>query len=229
VAAPLVAFTDDDCEATPNWLAALVRTALENPGAIVQGPTVPDPAEGDPLDHFHHTLKATKLGPWFETANILYPRSLIEEIGGFDEQAFSRPGGEDTDLAWKAIGTGARAVWAPDAIMHHAVAEVGWRGLLHKAWRWDETMLCFKRYPFLKDELYGRVFWTREHMQLALALVALLPVLPRPVRALLMVPYARRLYAGRQTPVLAPFRLALDLVESAACIRGSARHGVLVL
>jgi glycosyltransferase involved in cell wall biosynthesis len=228
--APLVAFTDDDCETTTGWLQELVLSADANPGAIVQGPTVPNPAEAEALDGFSHTLSGTKLGPWFETANILYPRGVLERVGGFDEEAFSGPGGEDTDLAWKAMGTGARAVWAGEAVVHHAVAPVGWRGLLRKAWKWDETMLCFKRHPVLRQELFWGVFWTRQHVLLALALLAAgLPGLPRVVRAALVVPYARRLYAGRRTPMLAPFRLALDLVETAACVRGSLRYRVLVL
>ena len=35
----LVAFTDDDCEATPDWLAALLAAAAASPGAVIQGPT----------------------------------------------------------------------------------------------------------------------------------------------------------------------------------------------
>src|SRR3954453_18710822 len=45
--APLVAFTDDDCQARPGWLEAGLRAARENPGAFVQGPTEPIP-EGYP-------------------------------------------------------------------------------------------------------------------------------------------------------------------------------------
>jgi hypothetical protein len=74
------------------------------------------------------------------------------------------------------------------------------------------------------------VFRTREHALLLLAVLALgLPRLPRPVRLALTVPYLRRLYGGRRTPVLAPFRLALDIVEMTACIRGAIRFRVFVL
>jgi glycosyltransferase involved in cell wall biosynthesis len=227
----LIAFTDDDCEPEPGWLEALVSVAERNPGAIVQGPTLPHPDEEELLVGFSRTLSVSRLGPWFETANILYPRSLLERHGGFDEISFSRPGGEDTDLAWRAIEQGAPTAWADGAVVHHAVLGVGWRALLRKAARWDETMLCFKRYPILRRELHWRLFWTREHVSFYFALLglALTPVAPRWIRALLLLPYIRRLYAGRRTLTWAPFRVALDVVESAACIRGSLRYRVLVL
>jgi GT2 family glycosyltransferase len=228
--APLIAFTDDDCEATPGWVSALLDVAAANPGAIVQGPTLPNPAEAHDGGDFPRTLSRTRLGPWFETANILYPRALLDRVGGFDEEAFSGPGGEDTDLAWKAIYAGAPVVWAPDATVYHAVTRLGLAGALRNAWRWDETMLCFKRHPALRKELIWGVFWTYEHLWLALAILGgVLPRLPRPARVALASAYAKRLYAGRRTPTLAPFRLVYDLVETAACIRGALRYRVLVL
>jgi glycosyltransferase involved in cell wall biosynthesis len=230
VRAPLVAFTDDDCEATSGWLAGLVAAADANRGAIVQGPTLPNPAERDERLSFFRTLSRTRLGPWFETANILYPRAALQKAGGFDEAMFSGAGGEDTDLAWRAIEAGATAAWAPGAIVCHAVTRSGPLALLRHAWHWDETMLCFKRHPVLRRELVWGVFWTREHALLSLAVVAIAaPKLPPAVRVALGAPYARRLYAGRRTPLLAPFRLALDLVETAACARGALRFRVLVL
>jgi hypothetical protein len=228
--APLIAFTDDDCEATPGWLEALLAAAATNPGAIVQGPTLPNPSETADGGNFPHTLTRTELGPMFETANILYPRALLDRVGGFDEEAYSGPAGEDTDLAWTAMQTGARPVWAPGAIVHHAVTRVGPLGVLRLAWRWDETILCFKRHPALRQALVGGVFWTQAHMWLAAAILgATLPQLPRPARLALAAPYARRLYAGRRSPAVAPVRLALDLVEIAACLRGSLRYRTLVI
>ena len=37
----LVAFTDDDCRPTPDWLEAMARGVAEHPGAVLQGPTRP--------------------------------------------------------------------------------------------------------------------------------------------------------------------------------------------
>ena len=103
-----IAFTDDDCEATPGWLAAALAAARTNPGAIVQGPTLPIPRERARLGPFARTRSIAAGGPWFETCNIVYEAELLERLDGFDE-AFAEALGEDTDLGWRALGLGRRA------------------------------------------------------------------------------------------------------------------------
>jgi hypothetical protein len=118
--AGLVAFTDDDCVPDPGWLAGGLAAHRRVPEAMVQGRTEPEPAElhhGGPLAR---TLRSVELGPQYPTANMFYPRELLEELSGFDEGFGLRPGGEDTDLAWRAIELGRPAVLAPDALVHHA-------------------------------------------------------------------------------------------------------------
>jgi GT2 family glycosyltransferase len=47
----------------------------------------------------------------------LYRRSMLTEIGGFDERFFAYL--EDVDVAWRARATGWRCVYEPRAIAHH--------------------------------------------------------------------------------------------------------------
>jgi glycosyltransferase involved in cell wall biosynthesis len=228
--APLVAFTDDDCEATPRWLEAGLAAHRAHPRSFVQGPVGPSPEEEPSIGPFSHTVRVDHLGHGYETANIFYPRDLLERLGGFDEQAFSRAGGEDTDLAWKAIGEGIRPVWAPDARMHHAVVQLGpWRSI-RKAWRWDESMLPYKRHPALRRHRYAKVFWSPVHWWLVRALVALaLPERLWPLRWWLAAPYVVHLTDRRSGPLLAPYLIVHDAVEMAACIRGGLRYRVFIL
>jgi GT2 family glycosyltransferase len=238
---PLIAFTDETCKATPEWLAALLQCSRAHPGAIVQGETEPDPEERQQAGPFCDTLISRRAGPWFDTANILYPRELLERLDGFDEQSFPCRGGADTelswrtpaadtDLAWRALAAGTEAVRAPRAVVFQAVEEIGRRRLLRRAWKSDQRrILCCKRHPGLRHELAAGVFLRDSHLYLALALLASWRRLPGSLRLALALPYARRLYAGPQTPTLAPFRLALDLTEAAACARGSMRHRVIVI
>jgi GT2 family glycosyltransferase len=228
--APLIAFTDDDCVATPGWLEALVAVAAANPGAIVQGPTRPDPQEWPRYGPFSHTLDNGSLSRGFETANILYPRSVLERVGGFDEAAFSKWGGEDADLAWRAIEVDVPAVWAATALVHHAVVDLGPIGKLRAAWRCDQAMLAFKRHAGLRETRHMGVFWNRQHSWFARAAVAVL--VPRRLwwlRWWLAAPYMVRLTGRRSGPLLAPYLIIHDLVEVAACVRGSLRYRVLVI
>jgi len=47
----------------------------------------------------------------------LYRRSMLDEVGGFDESFFAYL--EDADVAWRARMAGWRCVYAPRAVVHH--------------------------------------------------------------------------------------------------------------
>ena len=233
--APLVSFTDDDCVAEPGWLAELLATARAHPGAVVQGRTDPNPAELDRWGPFSRSLTVRRLGPWYQTCNILYPRELLERLDGFDASAYSGPGGEDTDLAWRALELGRETVYADDARVLHAVSRLGPLGKLRVAWRWTESMRVFARHPALRRaELKRRIFWKGSHYLLLRALVAAL--LPRRlwlVRRWLGLPYLWHLVdRGRQEGgglLASPYFALHDLVELVAVVRGAVRYRVLVL
>src|SRR3954469_1169725 len=229
--APLVAFTDDDCRVAPQWLEAALAVADAHPGAIVQGRTDPMPEEFDQFSPFHHTLVIHEAGPSYETCNIFYPRALLERLGGFDEDHFSGPGGEDTDLAWRAIGEGVETVFAEGSQAYHAVQWLGPIGKLKLASRWHETMLVFKRYPELRRRhMVARIFWKWEHyMLMRLVLAALFPRRLWPVKYWLVAPYVHHLTNRRSGPVLVPYLLLHDVVETIAVLRGAVRYRTLVI
>src|SRR4051794_22938268 len=171
--APVVAFTDDDCVPAPGWAARLLAAANAMPGAVVQGRVEPAPAERDRIGPFARTLQVRQAGPFFQTANIAYPRALLEQLGGFDER-YPAPAGEDTDLGWRAREAGVPAVFAPDALVWHAVHEPGWRGLVADAPRWGSAVRLVKRHPGLRAHFVHRVFWRRAHERLLLAVAGVL-------------------------------------------------------
>ena len=89
--APLVAFTDDDCRPPAEWLErALGRRRA--PGAIVQGATRPDPDEAGLLRAPHRAdgERSTRRRSQAQTCNIVYPRAVLERLGGFDEDGLPR-------------------------------------------------------------------------------------------------------------------------------------------
>jgi glycosyltransferase involved in cell wall biosynthesis len=231
-AAPLVAFTDDDCEPRPQWLAALLGEHAGAPDAILQGPTEPHRDELDRLGPFSRTIAVRRLGPHYPTCNIAYPRTWLERSGGFD--ASLGWGGEDADLAWRCIEAGAQTRWVPAARVFHAVNDVGPVATLTFGLRWSGLMEVFARHPGMRrDAFVRRIFWKHSHMHLVRALVGLALARRFLPAIVLAVPYVRhaqeRLRARNTSALWVPFFLAHDLVELYAVLRGAARHRVMVL
>ena len=226
----LVAFTDDDCVATPEWLEHGLAHWERNRAAIVQGRTDPIEAEAHRRTPFSRSQVIHAEGPAYQTCNMFYPRELLERLEGFDE-SFPLPGGEDTDLAWRGKEAGAPVVFAPDAQVHHAVVEAGPLGMLRYALRWQETIPLFVKHPELRRaQLHRRVFWSPRHEHLLRFLLAI-PLARQSRLAALIVawPYLVRLLKRRSGPLLAPYLIVHDLVETYAVVRGAIRNRVLVI
>jgi hypothetical protein len=126
-------------------------------------------------------------------------------------------------------------VYAPEAVVNHAVAVLGPVGTLRFAFRWSDSIRLFARHSALRGpHLTKRVFWKGSHYLLVRALLTLL--VPRrlwPLAVWLWLPYALHLAErGRVEgggPLLAPWFVVHDLVEMAAVARGAVRYRVLVL
>jgi GT2 family glycosyltransferase len=229
----VIAFTDDDCVPAPGWAAALVAAAARSPGAVVQGRVEPLPGERDRLGPFARTLWVREAGPFFQTANIAYPRPLLERLGGFDE-AYPAPAGEDTDLGWRAREAGAEVVFAAEALVWHAVHEPGWLGLVRDAPRWGSAVRLVKQHPALREHFHHRVFWKPAHEALLLAAAGVLGA--RRTRCLSLsaaLPWLlahRREHPSRESLLRAlPAHLAVDAAETGAMAVGSARARTLFL
>ncbi len=231
---PLVAFTDDDCEAAPDWLERCLEAGAAKPGAIVQGRTSPNPRELQRLGPFSVTRDVDGSGPlWFETCNIVYPRELLERLDGFDE-TFPEPLGEDTDLGWRALGIGAEREFVPGALVYHAVEDLGPARHLRTALLGADGVLIFRRHPQLRaSALDGGFVRNQAHLRLLVALAGVVAARRRRWLALLAVPYARLLIwrarrAGAGVAVT-PYLVLFDFLSLYTTGRGDLRHRVWVL
>jgi glycosyltransferase involved in cell wall biosynthesis len=229
----LVAFTDDDCRPEPGWLAAL--TAASGARRVVVGRTVPDPDDGAIASVLDRTMRVDAEDGRFSTCNVLYPRSLLEELGGF-RPAYRADYGEDTDLGQRALEAGAEAVFIPAAVVRHAVHRLGLVAAVRDHRRVAGVARLLRDHPGLRSGLADGLFWRIDHRYAltALAGMALLPVTPaglaavgrwvdHAIAARLPRPAARGI--ARELAALA----VLDATELLACAAASARHRTLLL
>ena len=229
----VVCFTDDDCRAAAGWVRALAGAGGGADMALVVGRTEPDPAEAHRQAAFTRSNLVTGLNRDFHTCNIAYPRALLERLGGFDE-SFANPAAEDTELAWRALEAGAEPRFAEDALVWHAVHDVGWAELVRRApWRLGVPRLV-KRHPGIRHHMHHSVFWKREHAQLLAALAGVaLSSRTRGASLALGAGYlrfCRGLHGSWPgTAAALPAHLAVDAAEVAALCVGSARERTLVI
>ena len=237
----LVAFTDDDCRPAPDWLERMLDRGGA-PREIVQGRTEPDPDEVHLLRGFARSVRVEDLDPWAPTCNIAYPREMLERLGGFDE-AFPAAWGEDTDLAQRAIASGAHQRYAPDALVWHAVHPRVLASAISESIERSNIHIALARHPRLRGELFCGLFTQRSHAFVLGVLFALGIARRRPLlAALAAAPYVdeyvdRTVGKAHWTPatiarllgVFIPRRVILDSVELGAMAVSSVRHRTPVL
>jgi GT2 family glycosyltransferase len=119
-----VAFTDDDCEPGPSWLAALERVLEADPGCAAGGMTrngAPEDCAAEAsqivVDAVHDQFNRDPAAPrFFASYNVAFPAEEFRAIGGFDE-CFRYA--EDRELCERWIATGHSFVHAPEALVLH--------------------------------------------------------------------------------------------------------------
>jgi GT2 family glycosyltransferase len=228
--APILAFTDADCEPAEGWLAAGVG-ALDR-ADLVQGAVAPPP--GASVGPFDRTV-------WvggeslYEAASLFVRLSWWERVGGFQEltpgAGHDAPFGEDAWFGWRVRRAGGRAAFCPGARVHHAVFTRGARGFIAERRRLDRFPSLAARIPELRRErFYAGSFLSRRTAALDAALLgcALAVASRRPALGLAAAaPYAALVVARaarwgpRLGPRVAAVEIAADLVGAAALVRGS--------
>jgi HAD superfamily hydrolase (TIGR01662 family) len=136
-----VAFLDDDVVPGPAWLAELARD-LEGLGAGVaasQGLVrVPMPAGRRPTD-WERNVRGLETARW-ATADMAYRRSVLEEVGGFDER-FPRAYREDADLGLRVVRAGYRIVTGKRVVTHPVRSASGLASLRAQAGNADDALM----------------------------------------------------------------------------------------
>lgn len=235
-AAELIAFTDDDCRPEPDWLANGIAAHHSAPGAIVQGKTRPDALSGvDLRAPLARSIRVDRLGPFFETCNVFYPRALLEEVGGFDSAIATA--GEDADLAMRALSTGCGAVFAEDAVVNHSVEIHTFERAMKGTRRWASLVPLIARHPQLRGSFPWRgLIWRESHWRLLLAVkgIVLWRATGRRSFLLWVIPYLTLRNGWHPDGLLQTFRslpktVPVDAAEVAVLATASLREGRLLL
>jgi glycosyltransferase involved in cell wall biosynthesis len=165
----IIAYTDSDCMADPDWLYFLVGTLISGDYAGVGGPNISPPAEnwiqacvaaapGGPS----HVLLSDVVAEHIPGCNMAFYKWAFDKVGGFDPEY--RKAGDDVDFCWRLQQEGQVIAFSPAAIVWH------YRRFTLKAFQKQqegygeaESMLRFKHLIFFgptgtakwKGQIYG--------------------------------------------------------------------------
>jgi len=166
--APLILFLDDDMEAAPGLIEAHLAEHAVAPGSLVLGyfPIPFGPSQRDPFArsarHWWDAGFAARRDPGYRfgfrdfcTGNISLSTELFRAVGGF-YQRIGHAAGEDYELGYRLLKTGAKFRFAPLALSLHRDVNTLERALrraraegeahAHIVQRHNELAWCFNLY-----------------------------------------------------------------------------------
>jgi len=120
----IIAYTDSDCVADPDWLTYLVAKMQSNNLQAVGGPNFPPPEDtlvpsavavspGGPT----HVLLSDDTAEHIAGCNMAFRREALEKVGLFDP--VYRSAGDDVDLCWRLQNAGYTIGFSPSAVVWH--------------------------------------------------------------------------------------------------------------
>lgn len=154
--AEVLAFTDADCAPRPDWLEKLVIRVRDSTRRGIVGGAIVLPPASNLWQRLDHQAWAHSIGPeasagptlFGSTANMCLPRTLFDEVGGFDERL---RGSEDSDLAFRVHQAGYENYFEPAAVVEHHPPRATFAAFLRQRFnygKWTiQTVLRHKPLP----------------------------------------------------------------------------------
>jgi O-antigen biosynthesis protein len=159
----IVAYTDSDCVADPDWLTYLVAKMETAQLVACGGPNFPPPEDslvpaavavspGGPT----HVLLSDDVAEHIAGCNMAFRRDVLLRLGGFDP--VYRAAGDDVDICWRFQDEGYTIGFSPAAVVWHfrrntVRAYIGQQRGYGKA-----EALVYSRHPF-RFNLFGQAKW----------------------------------------------------------------------
>ncbi|MBI5186294.1 MAG: glycosyltransferase [Nitrospinae bacterium] len=175
----IVCFTDSDCVPRRDWIAKLLEGYCSEEVGGVGGTYDIMNADNFLASCIHEEIKIRheaqpKFVNYLGSFNLSYKKSVLEEVGGFNEE-YKRASGEDNDLAYRVSKKGYKLSFAQDSAVAHYHPDRLFKYLRqqfrHGCWR----MKIYRDHPDMASgDSYGGMF---DFIQppLALLIAALLP------------------------------------------------------
>jgi len=139
----IVAFIDDDCIASRQWLKA-INEAFDGQIGGVEGKIIPNGT----VSPFSHCVRNIH-GEQYLTGNIAYKKEILRE-SRFDENfPVLYHFREDSDLAFSILKKGHIIKFVPEAVVYHPSYKESWFKILNDKRRFFIDPLLFKKHPRL--------------------------------------------------------------------------------
>jgi GT2 family glycosyltransferase len=159
----IVAYTDSDCVADPDWLNYLVAKMEAADLVACGGPNFPPPEDslipsavavspGGPT----HVLLSDDVAEHIAGCNMAFRRDVLLQLGGFDP--VYRAAGDDVDICWRFQDAGYTIGFSPAAVVWHfrrntVKAYIGQQRGYGKA-----EALVYSKHP-IRFNLFGQAKW----------------------------------------------------------------------
>lgn len=140
----IIAFTDDDCVPTPDWLRNGLTVFQYGVSAAWGKLSMPLPEQ--PTDYERDAARLQEAE--FVTANCFCTRAVLEACGGFDER-FTAAWREDSDLFFSLLERSAHIVHVPDAVVVHPIRPAQWGVSIAQQRKMRFDALLYKKHPRL--------------------------------------------------------------------------------
>ncbi len=120
----IIAFTDADCIPDRNWISQIIDS-FNNPKIVALGGSIFKTTPYSWIERNQQSLangqitlryKSYSKTPYIIAANMIFKKSLLEKLGGFNELFTS---GGDVDFSWRVIASGNKIHLNNKAIIFH--------------------------------------------------------------------------------------------------------------
>src|SRR6202047_1112626 len=159
----IVAYTDSDCVADPDWLTYLVARMEAGNLVACGGPNFPPPeddlvpaavavAPGGPT----HVLISDEVAEHIAGCNMAFRRDVLLELGGFDP--IYRAAGDDVDICWRFQDAGYTIGFRPAAVVWHFRRNTVAAYCAQQRGYGKAEALVYSKHPF-RFNLFGQAKW----------------------------------------------------------------------